>query len=281
MKLIRWENETITPAHDSMQWDDGRIGILNGCGITHIGTNKLRIAAGYIVVLGRLIEVTETDINCEVSTSGTLNGQMILRIDLGSSTPLEIVTEASGSLTPLTQDENFNFDNGIYEVQLATYDINETTLTNLDVKLQTAPSLGAEIQQLNNNLTTNDGVPFRFGKDASGKFGYIIEQGGADTVIPFKTGAEMTAYNVSMTSRGTKTVALTKEARYAVAIMKYANPVWFAIDIYDRNSNTHVYQQMVNTTSWSAPTMIQSMSATEITISNPCTAALTMNVYTF
>lgn len=154
LKLIRWENETVTPAHDSMQWDDGRIGILNGCNITHIGTNLLRISAGYIVVLGRLIEVTQTDVNCQVSSSGSVDGQMVLRIDLSSSTPLEIVTEASASLTPLTQDENFNFDNGIYEIQLATYEINETTLSNLDVKLQAAPSLGAEIQQLNNNLTS-------------------------------------------------------------------------------------------------------------------------------
>ena len=37
-------------------------------------------------------------------------------------------------------------------------------------------------------MTTSDGVPFRFGKDSSGNYGYILNQGGADTVIPFKKG---------------------------------------------------------------------------------------------
>ena len=41
---------------------------------------------------------------------------------------------------------------------------------------------------LNNNLTANS-VPFRFGYDAvKGKYGYILSEGGADTVIPFSSG---------------------------------------------------------------------------------------------
>ena len=46
------------------------------------------------------------------------------------------------------------------------------------------------INQLNNHLTANN-TPFRFGFDsASGKYGYILTEGGADTVIPFSSGFE-------------------------------------------------------------------------------------------
>ena len=40
-------------------------------------------------------------------------------------------------------------------------------------------------------------MPFRFGCDDDGNFGYIINEGGADTVIPFKNGIipqEMVVY---------------------------------------------------------------------------------------
>ena len=40
----------------------------------------------------------------------------------------------------------------------------------------------------NNDLTANS-TPFRFGYDSTlGAYGYILNEGGADTVIPFKTG---------------------------------------------------------------------------------------------
>lgn len=42
------------------------------------------------------------------------------------------------------------------------------------------------IMDLKQNLTTSDGTPFRVGKTEDGKMGYIINEGGADTVIPFK-----------------------------------------------------------------------------------------------
>jgi hypothetical protein len=130
------------------------------------------------------------------------------------------MTEAAAVLTPLTQNADCNFQNGIYELQLATYNIDESVITNL---VETAPELerlrtaldnidlsankvtydnthsgmtatkvqGA-IDEINDNLTASNqtagvtDVPFRFGCTDDGKFGYIINQGGADSVIPFK-----------------------------------------------------------------------------------------------
>lgn len=114
----RWDGQTITPKHDSIQYDLGQNGIMHGCAITHLGTNILRIAEGYIVICGRLIEVDQTDINCEVSASGMLEGQLIIRLNLGATESVEVLSEAAASLTELTQDDDANYDNGIYEIQL-------------------------------------------------------------------------------------------------------------------------------------------------------------------
>ena len=149
----RWENQTITPKHDSIQFDNGQNGILYGCEITHLGSNILRMAAGYIVLCGRLIEVDQTDINCEVASSGTTNGQMIIRLNLGAVDSVEIITEAASSLTPLTQNEDANYEDGIYEIQLAQYTISETVLSDLTVTAPVLEKLGTEVNTIKENLT--------------------------------------------------------------------------------------------------------------------------------
>lgn len=50
---------------------------------------------------------------------------------------------------------------------------------------------GDAITEIYSNLTAADSVPFRFGVDEEGKYGYIVtDEDGADSVIPFKTGDE-------------------------------------------------------------------------------------------
>lgn len=138
LNLVQWDGSTVTPKLDAIMYDDASYGIIKGCSITHQGTNLLKIAAGYIKIAGRLIEVTEETISCQVSSSGTVSGQLWLRLDLGSITPVQFMSEAAAVLTPLTQEADCNFTNGVYELQLATYNVDETVITNLD---ETAPVL--------------------------------------------------------------------------------------------------------------------------------------------
>ena len=138
LTLVQWEDSTVTPKLDAIMYDDGSYGIIKGCTITHQGTNLLKIASGFIKIAGRLIEVAEETITCEVSASGTVNGQLWIRLNLGAVTPVSFMSEAAAVLTPLTQNEDCNFENGIYELQLATYNIDESVITNL---VETAPTL--------------------------------------------------------------------------------------------------------------------------------------------
>ncbi len=133
IKLVQWEGSTVTPTDDRILYDNGFCGIIKGCEISHIGANKLRIAQGYIKMRGGLIEVEQTDVECEVSRGGTVNGQIWIRLNFDSITPAAIMTEAAAVLTTLTKDVNANFDNGVYELQLATYKINENTISQLVV----------------------------------------------------------------------------------------------------------------------------------------------------
>lgn len=141
LNLVQWEGSTVTPKLDAIMYDDASYGIIKGCSITHQGTNLLKIAAGYIKIAGRLIEVTEETISCQVSSSGTVNGQLWLRLDLGSVTPVQIMSEAAAILTPLTQEDDCNFTNGVYELQLATYNVDETVISNLEETAEVLPPI--------------------------------------------------------------------------------------------------------------------------------------------
>ena len=141
LNLVQWDGSTVTPKLDAIMYDDASYGIIKGCTITHQGTNLLKIAAGYIKIAGRLIEVTEETISCQVSSSGTVNGQLWLRMNLGAITPVQFMSEAAAVLTPLTQETDCNFTNGVYELQLATYDVDETVISNLEETAEVLPPI--------------------------------------------------------------------------------------------------------------------------------------------
>ena len=61
-----------------------------------------------------------------------------------------------------------------------------TTSTNVS---ETGYAADAKtVSEIYQNLTTENGTKFRFGQNSEGKYGYIINKDGADTVIPFKNG---------------------------------------------------------------------------------------------
>lgn len=144
IKLVQWEDSMVSPKDDRIMFDTGFNGVLSGCSITHMGLNTLHISDGYIRLLGGLIEVTGQNIEVETSASGQKLGQLWVRMNLDDNEPVQIMSEAASVLTPLTQNINANYDNGIYELQLATYNINETTISNLKTNMK-VPLVKTEI----------------------------------------------------------------------------------------------------------------------------------------
>lgn len=61
------------------------------------------------------------------------------------------------------------------------------TEAEVDNKFQ---NVNQNISDINTKLTASNGTVFRFGVDSEGKYGYIVtDSEGADSVIPFKSGA--------------------------------------------------------------------------------------------
>lgn len=146
IRLVTFSGETVTPVDDALVYQTAisDSGIIYGATVTLSGTNTLHVAAGYGIASGRFFEIFDADIIVPLSSSGTLNGQLYVHMDLSSSlSPIDILYETASALTPMQQDSNVNITNGIYEIQLATFKISTTTISGLTYTAPIVSGAGA------------------------------------------------------------------------------------------------------------------------------------------
>lgn len=133
-KLIHYPGSTVNVKDDVTMYDAviGQSGIYNGCNVTTLGANKLLVAAGRGIIKGREFVIEEEEVLSQFSTDGTKEGRLLLRLQLSNTEkPISFITQVETSLPELQQDEECNYTNGIYEIELATYNISETAISNL------------------------------------------------------------------------------------------------------------------------------------------------------
>ena len=131
---------TVTPLADARLYQllsGGAVGVVLGCEVTSLGANQIRVGAGWILILGRCIEVTEETILATTSTSGAVNGRLLLHLDVSNTeTPATWVTQAQTPLPALTQ-EDINGSGTIYEMAMATYKVDQLQVTELQTTFPT------------------------------------------------------------------------------------------------------------------------------------------------
>ena len=134
IKLITYADQTVMPIHDAIVHDIGvgQSGILYGCEVTGSG-NVLSISNGYGVIKGRVFEVAQKDINVQLAASGQMYGYLTMTLDLSNTeSPLTMaVTQNSTQGHTITTDEDANYTNGIYEMELATFTVSTTEISNV------------------------------------------------------------------------------------------------------------------------------------------------------
>lgn len=209
--LKQFDGSAVSPRDDAILYNAiiKNNGIFKGVEITHLGAGQLKIGEGTGIIKGRLFEFEEQIINCELGSNEGLKGRLYLRMELSAiDNPIQIKSVAAETLPDLVQEEDCNYTNGTYEMELCTYDVSDIALSNLKITygvienvadiLKTWEEIMANtaegklvdalmIKELNNGLTASNGEKFRYGITEDGKYGYIVTgEDGADTVIPFK-----------------------------------------------------------------------------------------------
>ena len=159
--LKTYTGQNINPADDAILFDRiiGASGKIEGCEITHLGANQLRIGTGRLIIKGRTVTVTEETIYANMATSGTVSGRLLIHMDLSNTEePISFMTQAAASLPDLVQNEDCNLENGVYEIELATYQVSESAISGLSVVTPELPysekSIKEMLEELNTNLST-------------------------------------------------------------------------------------------------------------------------------
>lgn len=133
VELVTFDGGNLSPKRDAVWRKNTQVdGVIYGCELTHLGSNQVQISAGWLNVRGRLVEVLQETILCELATTGTMDGRIYLKLDLAdATTPAELLTVAATTLPDLEQDDDFNVTNGVWEMELGTYTASTTVISDL------------------------------------------------------------------------------------------------------------------------------------------------------
>lgn len=132
INIKQYDEMNVTAKDDRILYDTVHTnGIIKGCTITYTGGNTIHITDGYGVVKGALFEIEDHDETITLSDSGTKLGQIYVHMDLSAENPITIENETATTLTTLEQDEDANFTNGVYDIQLCTFTVGTTVLSDL------------------------------------------------------------------------------------------------------------------------------------------------------
>ena len=133
IRLITYAEQTVTPMNDAILQDIevGQNGIIYGVDISSSG-NTILVTGGYGVVKGRLFQVNSSSIEIQLSSGSNLSGRIFVNLDLSNqSEPISLEAETASTLSPLTKEDDANFTNGIYQLELATFTVTTAEITNL------------------------------------------------------------------------------------------------------------------------------------------------------
>lgn len=146
---------TVNAINDALLYDFiiGQNGIASGATVTSEGALLLHIDSGWGVIKGRIFSIEAETISATPSTSGTVKGRLILQIDItNTTTPVTFVTQAAATL-PALQQENINGNGTIFQLPIATYDVNEVAVSNLQM---VAPVVEAIKERIDSVQSTAD-----------------------------------------------------------------------------------------------------------------------------
>lgn len=134
IKLITYIETEVNPTDDAYVYESaiGEGGIINGCEVTIKNASELHINGGNGILCGRKFTIFDSDIPVTLSSSGTLLGRLYIHMDLSNvALPIQLLVETGASLTPVQQDADVNATNGVYEINLSTFNVDTSTISDL------------------------------------------------------------------------------------------------------------------------------------------------------
>ena len=144
-------NGQVTALADRKWYDfliGSQIGIIEGCTVSTVSGLQVSVASGWGIIEGCIFTISADTITVVGSQSGGVPGRLLLELDTATSSG--IFVSQAGVTSPPVQ-ENINTSGTKYQLILATYTVNETTVSNLVSATPAVNSLYSLIQGLSSS----------------------------------------------------------------------------------------------------------------------------------
>ena len=155
IKLVTFAGQTVTPQDDALVYEKAlqKSGMIYGGTVTIKNANMLHIDAGHGALCGRKFTIEATDVPVPLTSSGSLHGRVYIHMDLSDTgQPISFQVETASSLTPVVQQSDVNIFSGIYEINLATFEVDTSTISDL---VNVAPFIDVVADENFNPASTN------------------------------------------------------------------------------------------------------------------------------
>lgn len=177
IKLVTFAAQTVTPQDDALIYETAlqESGMIYGGSVSIRNANVLHVEAGHGALCGRKFTIEATDVPVPLTPSGSLQGRIYIHMDLSDTgEPISFQTETANSLTPVIQQSDVNINNGVYEINLATFTVDTSTISNLvnvapfiDISPDSEFSASSNNPLMNKAITKAIGDPETIGGSAS------------------------------------------------------------------------------------------------------------------
>lgn len=134
IKLVTFAAQTVTPQDDALIYETAlqESGMIYGGSVSIKNANVLHVEAGHGALCGRKFTIEATDVPVPLTPSGSLQGRIYIHMDLSDTgEPISFQIETASTLTPVVQQSDVNINSGIYEINLATFIVDTSTISDL------------------------------------------------------------------------------------------------------------------------------------------------------
>ena len=132
--------------------------------------------------------MNDSSVAVTLSSSGTLSGRIYLRLDLSNTTdPLQLLAVTGSTLPDLTQEEDANFTNGVWEMELATFDVDTSAVDNVVKTSEMIEDNNSRINTLNSNIGKTRFTISSSVSGAQGELAYGFKDNATGTVRVYFT----------------------------------------------------------------------------------------------
>lgn len=133
--LKTYKGGNVTPQDDAIIHDVAIAtnGIFKGCEVSHARGNVLRVSQGFGMIKGRFFEIYESEIDVQLASAGqTLDGRIYIHMDLSNADePIMLLAQTAEELPELDMDEDVNYNNSSFDIQLAAFNVSSSEISNL------------------------------------------------------------------------------------------------------------------------------------------------------